>query len=104
MKIKILSPSNASFIALITVCSLVLITSCILNPNVLKKLHDSSILQSIITFNAKSTLINLLCGCFFDLFNSDLFFYIVFFYSVFFLYSLSYLFVCAGKFLSPNCF
>ena len=76
-----------------TVCSLVLITSCTLNPIFLLRLHDSSILQSIITFNTKSIGKNLLFGCFFGL-STNLY--------LCFLYTGSYLLVMTGKFLRPN--
>ena len=58
----ILSPSNAYFIDFNTACLLVLITSCRLNPILFFKLHNSSVLRSIITFNAQSLRQNLLLG------------------------------------------
>ena len=83
------SPSNASFIEFITVYSLVLITSCNLNPRFLLRLHDLSVLQSIIIFNAKSLRINFLYDCFF---GSSINSYLRF------LYFSSNLFVTASKF------
>ena len=59
------SPSNVSFIDFDTDCSLVLITSCKLNPKFILRLHDLFVLQPIITFNAKSLRKNLLFGCLF---------------------------------------
>ena len=88
------SPSNASFIEFITVCSLVLITSCNVNPSFLLKLHDFFVLQFIIIFNAKSLRINLLYGCFI---GSSINSYLHFLYS-----SLHFL-VAACKCLCPNC-
>ena len=76
-----------------TVCYLVLITSCDLNPRFLFRLHDSSVLQSITTFNAKSLCKNLLFGCFFSLSSNS---YLCF------LYTWSCLIVMTGKFLWPN--
>ena len=77
-----------------TVCSLVLMTSCKLHPKFLLRLHDSSVLQSIIIFNAKSIRRNFLFGCFIGLSTNS---YLCF------SYILLYLFVIAGKFLWPNC-
>ena len=88
------SPSNESFIEFITVCSLVLITSCNVNPRFLLRLHDSSVLQSIIIFNAKSLPINLLYDCFISSSTNS---YLCF------LYILLYLFVTSGNFLCLNC-
>ena len=87
------SPSSASFIEFITVCSLVLITSCIPNPRFLLRLHDSSVLQSMINFNAKSLRKNLLFGCFFGLSANS---------CLCFLNTESYLFLMTGKFSWPN--
>ena len=84
------SPSNASFINFNTVCSLALITSCNLNSRFLLRLHHPSILQSIITFNAKSLRKNLLFGCFFGLSTNS---YLCF------LYTGSQLSVMTSKFL-----
>ena len=89
----IFPPSNASFIEFINVCSLVLITSWNLNPRFLLRLHDSSVLQSIIIFNAKSLRINLLFGCFI---GSSVNSYLCF------LHSSSHLFVTACTLLRPN--
>ena len=58
------SPSNASYVEFLTVCSLVLTTSCNLSPRFLLRLYDTSVLQSIITFNAKSLRKNLLLVAF----------------------------------------
>ena len=85
---------NASFIEFNTACSLVLVTSCNLNPRFLLRLHDLSVLQSFIIFNAKSLRINLLFDCFIGPYINS---YLCF------LYSSSYLFVTAGQFLCPNC-
>ena len=81
------------FIEFIAVCSLVLITSCSLNLKFFLKLHDLSVLQSIIIFNAKLICKNLLFDCFIDLFTNSY---------LRFLYILSYLFEMAGKFLWLN--
>ena len=83
------SPSNASFTDFHTVRSLVLIP-CNLKPRFLLGLHNSPVLQSIITFNVKSLRKNLLLCCFFELSTSSY---------LFFLYTESYLFVMSGKFL-----
>ena len=53
-----------NFLLFVYFLSLLLITSCNLSPKFLLILHDSSVLQSIITFNAKSLRKNLLFGCF----------------------------------------
>ena len=49
------------------VCSLVLITSCNLNPKFFLRLHDLSVLQSVIIVNDKSLCKNLLFDCFIGL-------------------------------------
>ena len=90
----IFSPSNAFFIEFITVCSLVLITSCNVNPRFLLRLHDSSVLQFIIIFNAKSLRINVLCDCFIDSSTNS---------HLCFLCILLYLLVIDNIFLRPNC-
>ena len=84
-----ISPSNLSFIEFIIVCSLVLITSYNLNPIFLKKLHDLSVLQSTIVFNAKLICKNFLFDYFIGLFTNS---YLLF------LYILLYLFEITGKF------
>ena len=71
--------SNLSFIEFIIVCSLVLITSYILNPRFFLRLHDLSAPQSIIIFIAKSICKNVLFGCFTGLsINSCLLFFVYF--------------------------
>ena len=64
-----------------------------LNPNFFLRLHDLSVLQSMIIFNAKSICKNLLSDCFIGLFTNSY---------LHFLYILLYLFEMAGKFLWPN--
>ena len=101
MKVKlrsILQPKTMNWVCIssiefITVCSLVLMTSCNLNPRFLWRLHDSFVLQSIITYNAKLLRKNLLLGCFICLSTNS---YLCF------LYAGSYLFVMAGTFLWPK--
>ena len=69
---------------------LVLITSHNVNSRFFLRLHDSSVLQFVIIFNAKSLRKNLLCGCFIDPSTNS---------HLRFLYILSYLFVIEDKFL-----
>ena len=63
----IFSPSNPSYISPNTVCCLELITSSGLSPDFLLNLQESTVPQSIITFNAKSLCKKILFGCFFGL-------------------------------------
>ena len=78
----ILNFNMANLLNFNTVCSLVLIASCKLHPKFLLRLHGSSVLQSIIIFNAKSIRKNFLFGCFIGLStNSYLCFSICFSFS-----------------------